>query len=294
MELLGLQRFVLAQEVGNTYEAARAEILAGRKYSHWIWYIFPQIAGLGLSHMSREYAIASIEEAHAYLLHPVLGRRLREITALANLHAPASAHDIFGRDDVKFHSCVTLFSRAMPDDSVFGAALDLFFDGVLDKRTEKILEAQATMGAFDRREFRRRLQTVASVFRDYYPGSPPEGQPGGRPKEILFRIERFPNVLSLAPVGGVAHPGDNPSGTCTLDGAVDELWLDGRVPLWISVAQVEQTDEVTILRLECRNRFTDRGDLLYFAELGSPPFDLNPVTPLTNEMMGILTSNSIA
>jgi hypothetical protein len=182
----------------------------------------------------------------------------------------------------------------MPDDSVFGAALDLFFDGVLDKRTEKILEAQATMGAFDRREFRRRLQTVASVFRDYYPGSPPEGQPGGRPKEILFRIERFPNVLSLAPVGGVAHPGDNPSGTCTLDGAVDELWLDGRVPLWISVAQVEQTDEVTILRLECRNRFTDRGDLLYFAELGSPPFDLNPVTPLTNEMMGILTSNSIA
>lgn len=138
-----LRRFVLAQDAGGSYENARAEILAGQKYSHWIWYVFPQIAGLGLSSMSRAYAVTGLEEARAYLAHPVLGPRLREITALANQHAPRSAREVFSYDDVKFHSCVTLFSLAAPEDPIFRASLNLFFDGVRDKRTEAILAARA-------------------------------------------------------------------------------------------------------------------------------------------------------
>ena len=139
-----LERFVLAQDVGDAYTTAWAEIRQGEKRSHWIWYVFPQIAGLGLSGMSRVYAIADLDEARAFLAHPVLGRRLREITALANQHAPKSARDIFFNDDVKFRSCVTLFSLAAPEDPNFRAALDLFFGGVRDERTEAILAAPAT------------------------------------------------------------------------------------------------------------------------------------------------------
>jgi len=139
-----LERFVLAQDAGDAYTTAWAEIRAGEKRSHWIWYVFPQIAGLGLSGMSRAYAIADLDQARAFLAHPVLGRRLREITELANQRAPKSAREIFHHDDVKFHSCVTLFSLAAPEDPIFRAALDLFFDGARDERTEAILATQAT------------------------------------------------------------------------------------------------------------------------------------------------------
>ena len=143
-DTLDLERFVLAQDADDAYTTAWAEIREGEKRSHWIWYVFPQVAGLGLSDMSRAYAIADLDEARAFLAHPVLGRRLREITELANQRAPKSAREIFRDDDVKFHSCVTLFSLAAPEDPVFRAALDLFFDGVRDERTEAILAAQAT------------------------------------------------------------------------------------------------------------------------------------------------------
>jgi uncharacterized protein (DUF1810 family) len=94
--------------------------------------------------MSRDFAISDLDEARAFLAHPVLGRRLREITALANEHATSSARDIFSWDDVKFHSCVTLFSLAAPEDQIFRAALDLFFNGALDERTEVILATQTS------------------------------------------------------------------------------------------------------------------------------------------------------
>ena len=97
---LDLERFVLAQDADDAYTTAWAEIREGEKRSHWIWYVFPQVAGLGLSGMSRTYAIADLDEARAFLAHPVLGRRLREITELANQRAPKSAREIFRDDDV--------------------------------------------------------------------------------------------------------------------------------------------------------------------------------------------------
>ena len=139
-----LERFVLAQDAGDAYSTAWTEISEGEKRSHWIWFVYPQVAGLGLSAMSRAYAITDLDEARAFLAHPVLGRRLREITALAIRHPPRSARDIFLNDDVKFHSCVTLFSLAAPEDPLFRTALEVFFDGVRDQRTEAILAAQAS------------------------------------------------------------------------------------------------------------------------------------------------------
>lgn len=146
-ELHDLQRFVRAQNAANSYEVAKEEIREGCKCSHWIWYVFPQIVGLGQSQMSREFAISSIEEARAYLRDPLLAGRLHEITTLANEHAPTPARAIFGPDDIKFHSCVTLFSRAAPDDPVFRDALNLFFGGVGDEGTLEILDAQSAAGA---------------------------------------------------------------------------------------------------------------------------------------------------
>ncbi len=137
-----LERFVRAQEGPVSYASARDEIRAGRKMTHWIWYVFPQAAGLGRSETSRHFAISGIDEARAYLSHPLLGPRLREITELANQHASRGAGGIFLNDDVKFRSCVTLFSRAAPDDPVFRDALDLFFDGEPDERTLEILAGQ--------------------------------------------------------------------------------------------------------------------------------------------------------
>ncbi len=135
-----LNRFVLAQE--GDYEQALAEIRAGRKRSHWMWYIFPQIDGLGFSSMSRRYAIRSTEEARAYLDHPVLGPRLLECAEAALSIEGRSAHDIFGSpDDMKLRSCATLFAAVTPADSPFARLLDRFYDGERDARTLQLLEA---------------------------------------------------------------------------------------------------------------------------------------------------------
>ncbi len=133
-----LERFVQAQT--NSYPAALAEIKAGRKRSHWMWYIFPQIAGLGFSPMSQRYAIGSIAEARAYLAHPLLGARLIGcVEALLALEGP-SAHEVFGTpDDWKLRSCATLFAHVSPADSVFHRLIDVYFAGQPDAKTLRLL-----------------------------------------------------------------------------------------------------------------------------------------------------------
>jgi uncharacterized protein (DUF1810 family) len=135
-----LQRFVAAQDAGGTYTRAIAELRAGRKTSHWMWFVFPQIAGLGYSPTSRRYAITSLAEAQAYLAHPVLGSRLTECAAtLAGAHG-RTAEQIFGEVDAqKLCSCVTLFRHAAPDEPVFGQVLEQYFGGVPDAATEQRL-----------------------------------------------------------------------------------------------------------------------------------------------------------
>jgi uncharacterized protein (DUF1810 family) len=129
-----LDRFVAAQE--DVFDRALAELRAGEKRSHWMWFVFPQIAGLGASPMAQRYAIGSLDEARAYLAHPVLGERLRTCTAAVNAVAGRSAHAIFGSpDDLKFRSSLTLFARAAPEEPLFPAALARYFDGIADPRT---------------------------------------------------------------------------------------------------------------------------------------------------------------
>lgn len=130
-----LEHFVEAQ--APVHETALAELRAGRKRSHWMWFVFPQIAGLGHSSMSRRYALHSLQEASAYLDHPVLGPRLRECTEAVLTHAgKRSARDILGSpDDLKFHSSMTLFHRASPEEPLFQRALKAFFAGEQDEGT---------------------------------------------------------------------------------------------------------------------------------------------------------------
>jgi uncharacterized protein (DUF1810 family) len=129
-----LQRFVDAQEA--VYEQVRREMQAGRKESHWMWFIFPQIAGLGHSPMSIRFAIASLDEAKAYLAHPVLGVRLRECARLTLDVEGKTARDIFGSiDEMKLHSSMTLFARAAPEEDVFHRCLDTYFAGHSDPAT---------------------------------------------------------------------------------------------------------------------------------------------------------------
>jgi uncharacterized protein (DUF1810 family) len=130
---VSLSRFVEAQ--GPVIAAARAELGAGQKRSHWMWFLFPQIAGLGKSPMAQHYAIASLAEARAYLDHPVLGPRLRELTRLVLAIEGKTAHEIFGSpDDIKFRSSMTLFDAVSPGD-VFAAALDKYFAATRDPLT---------------------------------------------------------------------------------------------------------------------------------------------------------------
>jgi uncharacterized protein (DUF1810 family) len=138
-----LARFLEAQQ--RLYAQARAELAAGRKQSHWMWFIFPQLAGLGSSATARHYAIASLEEARAYLAHAVLGERLRECTQLVLQVEGRTVADIFGcPDDLKFHSSMTLFARAAdqarPADRAFDAALGRYFAGEPDPLTVRLLE----------------------------------------------------------------------------------------------------------------------------------------------------------
>ena len=132
-----LQRFVAAQDSGGTYVRAAAELRGGRKTGHWMWFVFPQIAGLGYSPTSRMYAITSLEEARAYLAHPVLGPRLTECATILVGLTGRTAEQIFGEvDALKLRSSVTLFMHAVPSEPVFGQVLDQYFDGEPDSATE--------------------------------------------------------------------------------------------------------------------------------------------------------------
>jgi uncharacterized protein (DUF1810 family) len=134
-----LQRFVDAQD--GVHERALREIQAGRKRSHWMWFVFPQYAGLGSSATSQRYAIRSLEEARAYLAHPVLGARLLACTRAVNALAQRDAHAIFGApDDLKFHSSMTLFDNACEPGSPFAAALERCFGGVRDPHTLRLAQ----------------------------------------------------------------------------------------------------------------------------------------------------------
>jgi len=135
-----LSRFVEAQD--GVWPDALAEVRAGRKVSHWMWFVFPQVRGLGTSPMARLFAISGLEEAAAYLAHPVLGARLVQGVAAALAVDGRSAHDIFGSpDDAKFRSCLTLFGRVPGATGVFRAGLERFFGGAEDPATVERLGA---------------------------------------------------------------------------------------------------------------------------------------------------------
>lgn len=129
-----LERFVRAQD--PVYAGVLAELRAGRKRSHWMWFVFPQIAGLGSSEMARRYAIADGDEAAAYLAHPVLGARLRECAGIVAGLRGVSARALFGHpDDLKFRSSMTLFADTAPHEAVFQTCIDTYFDGEPDPDT---------------------------------------------------------------------------------------------------------------------------------------------------------------
>lgn len=135
-QVYDLERFVEAQDAGGTYGSAVDELRLGWKKSHWMWFVFPQIAGLGRSSMSQRYAISSVDEARAYLEHPVLGPRLRECASLVVQAQGRSAEQIFGDIDAqKLHSSMTLFLQAAPDEPLFKQVLDQYFGGRLDQGT---------------------------------------------------------------------------------------------------------------------------------------------------------------
>lgn len=135
-----LQRFVDAQN--PEFESVCAQLRNGRKTGCWMWFIFPQFRGLGSSHTSRRFAISSQAEAKAYMLHPILGPRLRECAVLVKAIRGSSVREIFGSpDDLKFRSCMTLFSQATPDNQVFLDALKKYFQGEFDPLTLKLLSA---------------------------------------------------------------------------------------------------------------------------------------------------------
>jgi uncharacterized protein (DUF1810 family) len=137
-----LNRFLRAQDRGDTYAAAVAELRAGRKVSHWMWFVFPQIAGLGRSPMAQEFAISSLAEARAYLADPVLGARLIECARILRDLEGRSAQEILGGiDAMKLRSSMTLFARAAPDTPLFAEVLDKYFGGVSDEATEHLLRA---------------------------------------------------------------------------------------------------------------------------------------------------------
>lgn len=131
---IDLQRFLDAQ--ADAYDTALAELKRGRKTSHWMWFVFPQIAGLGHSAMARFYALESLDEARAYLAHPALGARLLACVEAVNALQGRTAHAIFGSpDDLKFRSSLTLFAKAAPEEAAFAEALAKYFGGRLDELT---------------------------------------------------------------------------------------------------------------------------------------------------------------
>lgn len=138
IDAFDLERFVVAQ--APVYARVLDELHQGRKQSHWMWFVFPQLVGLGSSPMAQRYAIKSADEARAYLQHSVLGRQLRECTRLVNAIEGRDIHAIFGSpDDMKFRSSMTLFSAVSADNAEFLAALDKYFDGAPDTATLAML-----------------------------------------------------------------------------------------------------------------------------------------------------------
>jgi uncharacterized protein (DUF1810 family) len=134
-----LARFVAAQD--PVIDQVRRELAAGRKTSHWMWFVFPQLKGLGHSAMAQHYGIASLDEARAYLAHSVLGPRLRDCADLVNRHQGRTIHQIFGSpDDLKFHSSMTLFACASQEDDAFSIALNIYFKGERDGSTLRGLD----------------------------------------------------------------------------------------------------------------------------------------------------------
>jgi uncharacterized protein (DUF1810 family) len=138
-----LVRFLNAQAA--VYEEVTKELIEGRKQSHWMWFVFPQLAGLGHSSMAQRYAVSDLDQARRYLAHPTLGSRLRHDVRLMPSHSGKSALDILGSpDDLKFRSCLTLFAEAASDDSdraLFKQALDQFYGGKADPRTMELLRS---------------------------------------------------------------------------------------------------------------------------------------------------------
>jgi uncharacterized protein (DUF1810 family) len=135
-----LERFVAVQNAGGTYDLATEELRNGRKASHWMWFVFPQIAGLGRSEMARKYAISSMAEAKAYVAHPLLGSRLIACAAIVAGLQGRTARDIFGDVDAqKLHSSMTLFRAAAPGEPTFGQVTDVYFDGLEDPATTQRL-----------------------------------------------------------------------------------------------------------------------------------------------------------
>ena len=139
-----LERFTAAQNAGKIYRSVIAELRSGQKVSHWMWFVFPQIAGLGMSSMSRRYAISSLEEARGFLAHPILGARLEECARILIELSDRTASDIFGPTDaMKLRSSMTLFARAAPESPLFRDVLDRYFAGLADEETDARLAALA-------------------------------------------------------------------------------------------------------------------------------------------------------
>jgi len=135
-----LERFVIAQDAGGTYERALEELRCGRKTTHWMWFVFPQVAGLGHSELSRRFAISSLEEAAAYLAHPVLGPRLIVCAQILAAVRDRSAEQILGALDAqKLHSSMTLFRQAAPAESIFALVLERHFGAEPDAATDALL-----------------------------------------------------------------------------------------------------------------------------------------------------------
>lgn len=138
-----LERFVAAQDAAG-WDGILAELRRGRKSGHWIWFVFPQLRGLGFSTMADRYGLAGIDEARAYLAHPVLGPRLHQAVSLLVAHSDRTAVEMLGEiDAMKFRSSLTLFQAASAEAGVFGEALRQFYDGAEDPLTRRMLETTA-------------------------------------------------------------------------------------------------------------------------------------------------------
>ena len=140
--MVEFKHFLEAQE--PVYDRVVEELTRGEKRTHWMWFVFPQLAGLGSSHMARRFALHSLGEARRYAGHPVLGERLRQCTRLAVQVARREISEIFGYpDDLKFHSSMTLFARAVPDEELFDSALAKYFGGRRDTKTVELAGTKA-------------------------------------------------------------------------------------------------------------------------------------------------------